>query len=84
MRSPGGYALITHPEYIQEHDTYTCCHCNSVTVMGIEQETGLGGWCRFCAKMTCGRTSCLDCVPFERKMELQEAQGRFRRSVKWL
>lgn len=72
MRRPGGYGIVTGPEGItDEHDTYTCCHCNRVVVVrpGSGKERG---FCFLCHAPHCGRGGCWKCVPFERKLEAYE------------
>jgi len=82
MRNAQGCATISGPlGVVEEIDTFTCCHCNSIVHVrvGVKPDE-LGSWCTLCGKMHCARQECQTCVPFERKMERMEAQCRARRS----
>lgn len=57
--------------------TFTCCHCNNVTIVDVgARPEDCGGFCRMCMKPTC--RSCADgaCVPFERRLEEIERADR--------
>jgi hypothetical protein len=75
-----GYLIITGPDGTQEADTLQCCHCNAHYVV----RPGSGkrrGWCALCAGTTCGKPACVPCIPFERKLDAQEARERSLRSL---
>lgn len=97
MRIAQGYATISSPDApIVERDTASCCHCNAIifvkpgtgaTVYVEPQRQGPdkeepGASCYRCMKAVClachakGR-----CLPFERKIERQEARGRMLRAA---
>jgi hypothetical protein len=81
MRRPGGYAhaLDIEGRVVDECDTYTCAHCNSV--VRVQPRTLIGG-CRQCDALVC--EPCAQrgsCTPFERRMERAEARAASRRSM---
>jgi len=62
--------------------TFTCCHCNNVTIVPPRAAADdLGGFCRQCMKQTCKACASGACVPFERKLEQIEARGRLLASM---
>lgn len=64
-----------------EMETYGCFHCNSIVhVMPRMDPANLGGLCKQCMRLICPR--CLDkgCVPFEKKLEIQEKRDIALRS----
>lgn len=72
LHRPGGYILL---DGIERFHTHTCVHCNRVFVM----QKGSGrvrGKCVRCNALTCGRSECNFCDPFERKMERMEQAAR--------
>ncbi len=74
MKNPGGCLILdgadgTH----QEFDTFTCSHCNNVTILWGHKLQG--GFCRDCMHRICD--TCVDkcsCIPYERQMDLEERQ----------
>ena len=77
----GGYIIISGEwGEVQEHDTFTCPHCNGVQVIRPGSGTQRG-YCHLCTAPTCGKERCLECVPFERMMEEMEARGRLRQAL---
>ena len=82
MQRPGGYGVITGPDGVEEHDTFTCFHCNKVVIVPVRADPAdIGGMCYQCMRLICPR--CADqgiCVPFERKLELMERRADALRS----
>lgn len=83
MRRPQGYLVIASPDSpLVERDTFTCVHCNAVTVVTpstpAEEQ---GGWCFQCNKMVCKMCAGKDCVPFEKKLEEMERREVWHRSL---
>lgn len=84
MFRPGGYAFTFDGGGVrQEADTFTCSHCNRIVIVKPKCDPcDLGGMCRLCMKMIC--PGCVDegqCVPFEKKIEQQEARERRLRAL---
>lgn len=79
----GGVAEWTHVSGATlTRPTFTCCHCNKVTIVPLKATPSeCGGFCRLCMKATC--STCADglCAPFERRLEAMEARGRLLASV---
>lgn len=80
MFRPGGYGFCFDPDGTkQEHDTFTCFHCQFVVMVPPKcNPDDLGGMCRICMNMICPR--CVNkgvCTPFEKKLEQAEAKRRF-------
>lgn len=62
--------------------TFTCCHCNNVTIVEPRAAPDdCGGFCRLCMKATCKACASKECVPFERELERVEARGRLLASM---
>lgn len=82
MRNPEGHAVIVGLDgRTEEIDTFTCCHCNGIVHVPARAKPGdFGSWCTLCMKMHCAKKGCDICVPFEKKMEQQEASYHARRS----
>ena len=82
-RADGGTAEWTHAGgAVMTRPTFTCCHCNRVTIVPIAARAeDCGGFCRLCMAPTC--TGCADkgCTPFERELERSEAAGRLMASM---
>lgn len=81
MRRAGGYAFISSPDGIQdEHDTFTCKHCNKIVhVMPKAKPEDLGGLCKVCMGLTCPQCSGLGCRPFEEQLKQWESKQDFLR-----
>lgn len=79
---PQGYAMLSDPETgVREADTFTCAHCNHVIhVKPKMRPEDMGGFCRMCMKPVC--QECVDgaCVPFEKRLEQEEARYHALRS----
>lgn len=77
----GGYAIAQNIDgSVTEADSFTCAHCNKVTLVHAgEKASELGGFCRLCDKHICA--NCVDgpCVPFEKKLQRIEEQARRQR-----
>lgn len=64
-----------------EADTFSCVHCNRVMhVKPFARMDEFGSMCRNCMKMVCPACANGPCVPFMKKLEMQEARDRARRS----
>lgn len=83
MRRAGGYATISEPgKRIQEADTFTCIHCNSVVIVPPKASASdMGGWCMMCAKPVCKRCAGKGCSPFLKQIEKSEARDRMLRAI---
>ena len=81
MARVGGYSVTTGVwGEVEEHDTFTCPHCNGVCFIRPGSGTQRG-YCFRCNLPTCGKERCMSCIPFERKMEEMEARYRLRRAL---
>jgi len=79
LHNPGGYGIMIDVEGgTEEHDTFTCPHCNSVQIVRPGSGTKRG-YCRLCDSPTCGKEKCLECVPFIKKIERYERREELRR-----
>jgi len=78
-----GFVQITGPNGVEEHETFTCGHCNNVVrVPHKAKPDDLGGMCRVCMSMVCGRCCATGrCDPFDKKLKRMEDRGRFFREV---
>ncbi len=67
-----GTVIITGPEAMVEGDTLQCVHCQRHWVVRVR--SGIHrGFCTNCMGPTCGQQKCVECVPFEKKLDLYEA-----------
>jgi len=82
MRRPGGYGILTQPEGApQEHDTFSCSHCNRVVRVEARQRADdIGGFCSVCAGLICPSCVGKGCDPLEEKLRRIEARADVRRS----
>lgn len=82
MRNSGGYEIYTYGNgRVEEHDTFTCAHCNKVVRVRPKCDPAdLGGFCGCCAKLVCPSCVGKGCDPLERKLERAEASYHARRS----
>jgi len=63
-----------------ERDTYTCAHCQKITILAPKQLPH--GGCRTCGGNICSRCVTIGtCAPWERQMDEAEARQVFRKSV---
>jgi hypothetical protein len=73
---PHGIVIATDGEgRTIEADCLQCCHCQAVW----QVQPGSGrkrGFCQKCGQVTCGAAGCLECVPFEKRLDLYEAGKR--------
>ena len=85
MRRPGGYSIITDPNFSQpiESDTFTCKHCNFVVFVKPRCDPAdMGGRCYVCDGLICPKCVNLDkCDPLEKKLLRSEARGRMLRDM---
>lgn len=89
MRRPGGCVIITDPDpprgqpTVTEHDTFTCVHCQRVTLVPPRASpSDLGGWCFRCAQPVCAVCATHGrCDPWEAQMARMEARERLHRAV---
>jgi len=84
-----GYTVAAGPDGQEEHDCFTCHHCQAI--VEIEQAPRPKGafllkvdgtLCKICMKPICPR--CIakgGCTPWEKQMESIEARDRFLRSA---
>ena len=81
LHKPGGYGIISGPpDVFEEHDTFTCPHCNGVCIVRPGSGTQRG-FCFQCGKPTCGRQPCQTCIPWEQQMEAMENRYRLHRAM---
>lgn len=77
-----GHVLITGPYGSVEHETFTCAHCQQLTVIPHRATPDeLGGRCNQCDAMVCKDCVQRDkgrCTPFEKRIAEYEARMRFR------
>lgn len=79
MRKAGGWGFLTQPDgKVEEHETYTCKHCNRVTrVKPRERAEDIGGLCKTCMGLLCPRCSAIPgCYPLEKRIEQQLERQR--------
>jgi hypothetical protein len=60
-----------------EQETFTCCHCNGVTIIEHRAKPeDLGRYCLSCDAMTCVRCASFQgCVPFMRRIDESVRRG---------
>lgn len=81
-RAEQGVAEWTHAGGRTALPTFTCCHCNAVTVIAPRAKPDdCGGFCRLCMAATCKACADGTCVPFEKRLEELEARARFLASM---
>lgn len=92
MLKAEGYSIITAPgERPVEQDTFTCGHCNAISLtspgfgkplqVAVVRADGSvymkdAGFCRNCFRHICPRCENFECVPLEKKLELEERAAR--------
>lgn len=91
MRNAEGYSVVVSPgERPIEHDTATCAHCQGISftkspggklqVLMFKNDGSHVlrdiGFCRNCYRYVCPRCEGKECVPFEKKLDLEEAAAR--------
>ena len=83
MLRPQGYAqLIGAGRTVKECDTMTCSHCNNIVhIKPMCDPAEVGGLCKMCMKYICPSCVGKGCVPFEKKLQEQEARYHTKR---WL
>lgn len=66
---------------VNERDTFSCVHCNRVVhVRPKASMDEVGSMCRNCMKMVCPKCASGPCVPFMKKLELEEKRFQALRS----
>jgi hypothetical protein len=64
------YSILVGPNAVVERDSFTCGHCQRIVfVPPGRSATDIGGGCRICHHLICGR--CVDlgiCKPFEQQI----------------
>lgn len=95
MRNPGSYLVSTDPDptkslggkHITETDYFWCCHCGRHTaVKPMCDPADVGGTCTLCwtprgRGLICPQCVGKPCVPFMKRLEMDERRDRFRRSI---
>jgi hypothetical protein len=85
MKSARGWLCISDPEIgTQEHSTFTCVHCQRITICNGKGARELGGYCRQCDALVCERCAGKDCVPFMKQIEAMEEREYRRRQFELL
>lgn len=79
LRTGHGHWQVIDPDKGNTNgDSYMCPHCNNICFVTAKQ---LGGYCNLCNKQTCGKERCHECIPFEQKLEAEEARDRLGRAI---
>jgi hypothetical protein len=88
MRRAQGYGLTTMDgKVIEEEDSFTCVHCNTIVFVKPKQDPAeMGGVCRLCSGLSpayiCQHCEGLGtCDPFEKKLLRMEARGKLMKAV---
>lgn len=74
VRKPHGNFSIVDPSAtitVLEGDTLQCCHCGCVWIP-IKGSGKKRGYCLNCNQVTCGKPECIECFPYEKKLEIIE------------
>ena len=83
MRRPGGYTfLIDGNGKTHEGESFTCRHCQFITLVAARQRPeDLGGYCTLCNSLVCAKCAAKgQCDPFEEKQKRMEARADALRS----
>jgi hypothetical protein len=82
MRKPGGYTFLTDGDgRVHEGETFTCRHCQRITMVGARQRPeDLGGMCTICSSLICSGCVGKGCDPFEEKQKREFARYEALRS----
>lgn len=82
LRRAKGYIQVVDPEgKTVEGETLMCCHCQMhwIVCLGSGKQRG---FCFRCAGPTCGKQQCeVQCIPFERAIEIMEWRDLLRRKI---
>jgi hypothetical protein len=71
-----GYATLTVPgEVVQERETFTCCHCQSIVHVRPFQRDFTR--CSLCDALICPKCVGQKCVPFEKRLAAMEARRSY-------
>lgn len=91
MRNAEGYSVITPAGgRVIEHDTTTCGHCNAVEFTkgaGAQMKVIVfktdgshelrdARICHTCWRWVCPKRQCDECVPFEKRLDIEEKKLR--------
>ena len=82
MHKPQGYTYLAEGDgKVTEGETFTCAHCQRLTMVGPKQRPeDLGGFCGVCAKLICKHCVGKGCDPFEEKLRRHYARQDALRS----
>ena len=77
-----GYLMLYGEDGVQEYDSYHCVHCQRAIIIkpGSGQKRG---FCLMCYGAHCGRQECHRCIPFEKKLAIEEARAVRKRQDAW-
>jgi len=85
MRNPGGYAVTTSPDGMEECDTFTCFHCSKIVYVPPKTKIEeVGDFCRVCMKMVCAGCAGKVCLPWVEKINRMERRYHARRQFEKL
>jgi hypothetical protein len=70
VAQPKGYFIFTPADGGKpiEGETMKCCHCQETFVV-VKGSGRLRGFCTKCMRVTCGKSECLRCSPWEKQIE---------------
>ena len=74
-RRAAGTVIVTDKTgIIDEFETHQCIHCQCH--FKVQPGSGIKrGFCLNCNAVTCGNSQCDPCVPYEKKMEIEEGRN---------
>lgn len=77
-----GMLIYSGPEGERQAETFTCGHCNYVTLVPPRMDPAdMGGFCRMCTRLICaGCANAMTCDVIEKKLERSEARAEAIRS----
>ena len=82
MLKPTGYGRYIGKPSVgeQEHDTFTCAHCNCIVIVKpLCDPASAGGHCKVCDGLLCPQCVGKGCKPFEKKLQEMEMKHIERR-----
>lgn len=68
--NPDGYIVVGGQEIA---NTLQCCHCGQHWI-AVKGSGKVRGYCTRCRQVTCGDHKCMECIPYEAKMEFEEGK----------
>lgn len=84
-RRATGYMVGTDTltgKVVDERDSFTCAHCNTVFWLKPGQDTAAtGGYCRACDSYVCPKCAGQDCTVFMRKLERAMSRDALRKAA---